>query len=258
MKPTLPLALLAWLAAPLMACAQPAALTTQRPEVIATYPHDTSAFTQGLFMHDGQLFESTGQVGESSLRRVDLTTGSVLQQVNINPPIFGEGSARIGDEIYMVSWVSEAGFIFNAETFELIDQFSYPGEGWGLTTDGTSLILSDGSPQLRVLDPATMELVRTLDVTLNGRPVRRINELEWIDGEIWANIWETRTIIRINPESGVVTGLIDLTALIPDGLEGDRSAVANGIAWNSETGQIFLTGKLWPVLYEIRLPDAAE
>ena len=256
MKPAILLAMLAWLAMPLMACGQPTALTNLRPEVVATYPHDTNAFTQGLFVFDGHLFESTGQVGESSLRRVDLTTGSVLQQVNVNPPIFGEGSTRIGDEIYMVSWVSEAGFIFNAETFELIDQFSYPGEGWGLTTDGTSLILSDGSPQLRFLDPATMELVRTLDITLNGRPVRRINELEWVEDEIWANIWETRTIIRINPEDGVVTGLIDLTALIPGGLDADRNAVANGIAWNSETGQIFITGKLWPVLYEIRLPEA--
>lgn len=258
MKSRIPLALLAWLAAPLIACAQPVSPQVQQPEIVASHPHDTAAFTQGLFIHDGALFESTGQVGQSSLRRVDLETGNVLQQVDINPPIFGEGSTRIGDEIYMLSWVSGAGMVFDATSFELVDQFSYPGEGWGLTTDGARLILSDGSPQLRFLDPETMELTGTLDITLNGRPVRRINELEWIDGEIWANIWQTGSIVRIDPESGVVTGLIDLSALIPAGLAEPRDAVANGIAWNSETGQIYVTGKLWPVLYEISLPANGE
>lgn len=258
MKPLLPLALLAWLSTPLIACAQPASPQLLLPEIVATYPHDAAAFTQGLFIHDGTLFESTGQVGESNLRRVDLETGGVLQQVNINPPIFGEGSTRIGDEIFMLSWVSEAGFVFDASTFELLDQFTYPGEGWGLTTDGTHLILSDGSPQLRFLDPETREQTGTLDVKLNGRLVRRINELEWVDGEIWANIWQTSTIVRIDPQTGNVTGLIDLTALIPTNLDDPRDAVANGIAWNNETGQIYVTGKLWPVLYEIRLPANGE
>jgi len=262
MKFLLPLAVLAWLATPLTACAQPARPQLQQPELVATYPHDANAFTQGLFMHDGALFESTGQVGQSSLRRVELETGEVLQQTNINPPVFGEGSARIGDEIYMLSWLSQTGMVFDAESFELVDQFSYPGEGWGLTTDGTRLILSDGSPQLRFLDPETMELTGTLDVTLNGRPVRRINELEWVgsamEGEIWANIWQTSSIVRIDPQTGIVTGLIDLTALIPASLADPRDAVANGIAWNPETDQIYVTGKLWPVLYEIRLPDSGE
>ena len=230
----------------------------QQAEIIATYPHDATAFTQGLFMHEGALFESTGQVGQSSLRRVDLETGQVVQQVNINPPVFGEGSARIGDTIYMLSWVSQAGLVFDAESFELVDQFSYSGEGWGLTTDGTRLILSDGSPQLRFLDPETMELSGTLDISFNGRPVRRINELEWIDGEIWANIWQTSSIVRIDPQTGNVTGLVDLAALVPAGLADPRDAVANGIAWNRETGQIYVTGKLWPVLYEIRLSESSE
>ena len=158
----------------------------------------------------------------------------------------------------MLSWVSETGFVFDASTFELLDQFTYPGEGWGLTTDGTRLILSDGSPQLRFLNPETREQTDTLDVTINGRPVRRINELEWVDGEIWANIWQTSTIVRIDPQTGNVTGLIDLTALIPANLDDPRDAVANGIAWNSETGQIYVTGKLWPALYEIRLPANDE
>ena len=262
MKSLLPLALFAWLANPLTACAQPAALEVQRPELVATYPHDAMAFTQGLFIHDGQLFESTGEVGDSNLRRVDLETGNVLQQVNINPPIFGEGSTQLGDEIFMLSWVSEAGFVFDASSFELIRQFSYPGEGWGLTTDGNRLILSDGSPQLRFLDPATGEQTGTLDVTLNGRPVRRINELEWVDGEnggeVWANIWQTRSIVRIDAETGNVLGMIDLTALIPTDLQDPRDAVANGIAVNRETGQLYITGKLWPVLYEIRLPAEDE
>ncbi|WP_417492811.1 glutaminyl-peptide cyclotransferase [Maricaulis sp.] len=268
MKPTLSLAALAWLTLPLIACGQPAAPETERaeivrpqtvqPEIVATYPHDSAAFTQGLFIHDGAMFESTGQVGESSLRRVELQTGHVLQQVNINPPIFGEGSTRIGDEIFMVSWVSGAGMVFDAGTFELVDQFAYPGEGWGLTTDGRQLILSDGSPQLRLLDPETLELTGTIDVTLNGRPVRRINELEWVDGEIWANIWQTSMIVRIDPETGIVTGLVDLGALLPAGVADPRDAVANGIAVNHETGQIYVTGKLWPVLYEIRLPGDGE
>lgn len=258
MKYLLALTLAAWLAAPMTACAQPARAQVQRAEIIATYPHDATAFTQGLFMHEGALFESTGQVGQSSLRRVDLETGQVVQQVNINPPVFGEGSARIGDTIYMLSWVSQAGLVFDAESFELVDQFSYSGEGWGLTTDGTRLILSDGSPQLRFLDPETMELSGTLDISFNGRPVRRINELEWIDGEIWANIWQTSSIVRIDPQTGNVTGLVDLAALVPAGLADPRDAVANGIAWNRETGQIYVTGKLWPVLYEIRLSESSE
>lgn len=238
---------------PALACAQ--APQSVQPEVVATYPHDPEAFTQGLFMHEGELFESTGQVGRSSLRQVDLESGNVVRSATIDPPYFGEGSARVGDEIFMLSWVSETGFVFDAETFEQIETVSYPGEGWGLTFDGTHLILSDGSPQLRLIDPEDFTLAGTIDVTLNGRPVRRLNELEWIDGEIWANVWQTRIIVRIDPASGEVIGLVDLTSLVPDGLNGSRDAVANGIAWNAATGQIYVTGKLWPVLYEIRLPD---
>lgn len=241
-----------WTGLPLAACAQAPEII--RPEIVAEYPHDPQAFTQGLFIHGGELFESTGRVGQSSLRRVDLESGRVEQSVAIAPPVFGEGSARIGDEIFMLSWVSERGFIFDADTFEQIDSFSYPGEGWGLTFDGTNLILSDGTPELRFLDPQTMTLSHTVNVTMNGRPIRRLNELEWINGMIWANIWETRSIVRINPETGVVDAMIDLSALVPAEVAGRRDAVANGIAWNADTGQIFITGKLWPVLYEIRLP----
>lgn len=245
-----------WTGLPLAACAQAPEII--RAEIVAEYPHDPQAFTQGLFIHEGELFESTGRVGQSSLRRVDLTTGQVEQRVAIAAPIFGEGSARIDDEIFMLSWVSERGFIFDAETFEQVDSFSYPGEGWGLTHDGEYLILSDGTPELRFLSPETMTLSHTISVTMNGRPIRRLNELEWIDGMIWANIWETRSIVRIDPETGVVDAMIDLSALVPAEVAGRRDAVANGIAWNEETGQIYVTGKLWPVLYEIRLPATDE
>ncbi|WP_291844361.1 glutaminyl-peptide cyclotransferase [Maricaulis sp.] len=248
--------LVLWTSLTLAACAQAPEII--RPDVVARYPHDANAFTQGLFIHDGELFESTGRVGQSSLRRVDLETGLVEQSVAIDPPVFGEGSARIGDAIFMLSWVSERGFIFDAETFEQVDSFTYPGEGWGLTFDGTHLILSDGTPELRFLDPGTMTLDHSVNVTLNGRPVRRLNELEWIDGMIWANIWETRSIVRIDPQTGVVDAMIDLSAIIPPEVDGRRDAVANGIAWNAETGQIYVTGKLWPTLFEIRLPEARE
>jgi glutamine cyclotransferase len=239
---------------PLAACAQEAP-TRHRAEIVTEFPHDAEAFTQGLFIHDGQLFESTGRVGDSSLRRVDLETGIVEQQVDIPAPYFGEGSAQIGDEIFMLSWVAQTGFVFNAETFEQTDSFSYPGEGWGLTTDGTRLFMSDGSAILRVLDPTSMELSGEIAVTYLGRPMPRLNELEWVDGEIWANVWLTSTIVRINPETGHVTGQINLTDILPANVRGSRDAVANGIAWNAETGSIYVTGKLWPALYEIRLAD---
>lgn len=235
---------------------QPTAPERHLVEAVAEYPHDQTAFTQGLFVFDGVLYESTGQVGESRLREVDLESGDTIREVRIPPPYFGEGSARIGDEIYMLSWQAQTGFIFNAETLEQVDSFSYPGEGWGLTTNGEELFLSDGSSQIRVLDPATMELKRLITVTLNGRYARRINELEWVDGEIWANIWMTALIIRIDPETGEVIGLVDLSPVLPDIARNNRDATPNGIAWNAETGQIYVTGKLWPSLYEIQLVEA--
>lgn len=240
------------LALPAMSCAQPA-LERHDAEIVATYPHETGAFTQGLFIFDGKIYESTGQVGESRLRRIRLEDGAIEQEALLPMPFFGEGSTRIGDEIFYLTWRSQQGFIFDAETFEQTDSFSYPGEGWGLTTDGNLLYMSDGTPQIRVLDPASMELTRTVDVTLNGRPARRINELEWVDGEIWANVWMSTLILRINPEDGVVTGLVDVADVVPESVRGDRDAVANGIAWNADTGQIYITGKMWPELYEIRL-----
>jgi glutamine cyclotransferase len=234
-----------------VACAQRTTIPITEAEIVATYPHDPDAFTQGLFFADGVLHESTGQVGQSTLRRVDLETGVVEQSADIQPPYFGEGSVRVGDEIFMLTWQAGIGFIFDAETFEQIDTFSYPGEGWGLTFDGTRLILSDGTPVLRFLDPETMELTGTIDVTLNGRPRDDLNELEWINGEIWANIWRSRFIVRIDPATGRVLAVVDLDPIIRLAHQSGTASVANGIAWNAETDQIFITGKLWSELYEI-------
>jgi len=250
-------ALAALVVLPLQGLAQ-AQVSRAAAEVIATYPHDSAAFTQGLFIHDGELFESTGQVGASGLRRVELETGRVVQQAAIEPPYFGEGSVQLGDRIYMLSWLSRTGFVFDAESFERIGTFSYEGEGWGLTHDGTHLIVSDGSARLRRIDPQDFSPAGTIDVTLGGRPVRRLNELEWVDGEIWANVWQSAMIVRIDPQTGEVTGLIDLSGLVPEGLARSRDAVANGIAWDRETRQIFVTGKLWPELFEIQHPDRSE
>lgn len=248
------LALAALVVLPLQGFAQ-AQVSRDTAEVVATHPHDSGAFTQGLFIHDGELFESTGQVGASGLRRVELETGQVLQQAAIEPPYFGEGSVQLGDRIYMLSWLSRTGFVFDADSFERIGTFSYEGEGWGLTHDGTHLVISDGTARLRLIDPQDFSPAGTIDVTLGGRPVRRLNELEWVDGEIWANVWQSAMIVRIDPETGEVTGLIDLSGLVPEGLAGSRDAVANGIAWDRETGRIFVTGKLWPELFEIQHPD---
>ena len=228
----------------------------QTAQVVTEYPHDANAFTQGLFIQDGILFESTGRVGSSGLRRVDLDSGEVEQSVAIDPPYFGEGSTQLGDRVYMLTWRRETGFIFDAATLEPAGRFNYDGEGWGLTQDGTSLILSDGTAELRWLDPDTFEETRRVTVRLGGRPVRRLNELEWVDGEIWANIWQSDLIVRIDPDTGTVNGLIDLGEVIPDAVAGSRDAVPNGIAWNAETDQIFVTGKLWPALYEITLSPA--
>ena len=247
------IALLILLAAPAAAQTRPQIL---QPEIIATYPHDTQAFTQGLSIIDGQVLESTGQYGRSSLRRADLETGEILQRIALPDDIFGEGSVRLGDEIFVLSWQAQTGFIYDATSFEEVDRFTYPGQGWGLTSDGSELIMSDGTANLRFLDPQSMQLTRELTATLNGRPVRNLNELEWIEGEIWANVWMTNQIVIINPESGEISRVLDLRHAIPAGYENDREAVLNGIAYDADTGRIFITGKLWPVLHEIALPAA--
>lgn len=234
--------------------AAPAAVPVEAARVIATYPHDSGAFTQGLFFADGALFESTGQHGESAVREVDLVTGKVRREVRLPREYFGEGSTGWGDTIISLTWKHGTAFRWDRRTLRQIGTFSYPGEGWGLTQDGKSLILSDGTPELRFLDPVTFAEQRRITVTYQGRPIRRLNELEYVRGEILANIWHQDLIVRIDPASGVITGVMDLRDLAAAVPVTDPEAVLNGIAYDDKSGKLYVTGKNWPSLYEIALP----
>jgi glutaminyl-peptide cyclotransferase len=220
-----------------------------------TYPHDPQAFTQGLFFKDGHLYETTGLQGRSSLRKVDLATGKVLQKKELAGEFFGEGSAPIGNEIVGLTWTSHVGFVYDQKTFALKRRFNYAGEGWGLASDAERVYMSDGSNAIRVLDPKTLEEVRRIQVTAEGKPVVRLNELEVVDGQIFANVWGTDLIARIDPLTGNVVGWIDLTNLLPQGQRGTDSvdAVLNGIAYDGKRHRLFVTGKLWPKVFEIEL-----
>jgi glutaminyl-peptide cyclotransferase len=220
--------------------------------VVATYPHDPQAFTQGLFWLDGSLYETTGIVGRSSLRRVNLEDGKVLQKVDL-PRVFGEGSTNWGDQIISITWRDGIGYRWDRSTFRQLGTWRYQGEGWGLTQNGRELIMSDGSADLRFLNPDTMQETRRVRVTANGQPVDRLNELEFIRGEVWANVWETPRIARIDPATGNVTGWIDLAQLVRETPGVTYEAVLNGIAYDEARDRIFVTGKLWPRLYEIDL-----
>jgi glutaminyl-peptide cyclotransferase len=220
-----------------------------------TYPHDPQAFTQGLFFKDGQLYETTGRKGTSSLRKVDLKTGKVLQKKDLAEEYFGEGSTAVGDTIVGLTWQSNVGFLFDAKTFALKGRFNYKGEGWGLASDAHHVYMSDGSAEIRVLDPKTLDEERRIKVTAEGKPINRLNELEVVDGQIFANVWGTDVIARIDPDSGNVVGWIDLSGLLPAGQRGtpDPDAVLNGIAYEPKQHRLYVTGKLWPKLFEIEL-----
>lgn len=222
-------------------------------EVLGSYPHDPEAFLQGLVWHDGGFYESTGLHGRSSLRRVALPSGEVLQQVALPNVYFGEGLALVGDRLVQLTWRSKRGLVYDRASFGLLGDFAYETEGWGLTYDGASLVMSDGTDVLTFLDPESYQPVRTLPVTLDGRPLRALNELEWIEGEIWANVWQTDRIVRIDPATGQVTGILDLTGLLPSDRRTGREDVLNGIAYDPATRRIFVGGKLWPLLFEIRV-----
>lgn len=222
-------------------------------EIVRTYPHDPRAFTQGLFYLDGHLYESTGQIGASTLRKVNLADGRVLKSVSIPRPHFGEGIVNWGSEILGITWQSGLGFRWDKASFRRLGEFRYPGEGWGLTQNGRELIMSDGTAELRFLDPRTFAEQRRVTVTFSGRPVAKLNELEWVNGEIFANVWQTEFIARIHPETGIVTGLIDLRGLQKRAGQSGPDHVLNGIAHDAEGGRLFVTGKYWPSLYEIRL-----
>jgi glutamine cyclotransferase len=220
-----------------------------------TYPHDPQAFTQGLFFKDGYLYETTGLEGRSSLRKVDLNTGKVMQKKELAREFFGEGSAPVGNDIVGLTWTSHVAFVYDQKTFALKHRFNYAGEGWGLASDGHALYMSDGSNAIRVLDPQTFEEKRRIQVNADGKPLDRLNELEVVDGQIYANVWGSDVIARIDPANGSVVGWIDLTGLLPPAQRGTDSvdAVLNGIAYDTKRHRLFVTGKLWPKLFEIEL-----
>jgi len=227
-------------------------------EVVHTYPHDSHAFTEGLFYLNGFLYESTGLEQHSSIRRVRLETGEVLQKIDVAPQYFGEGIVNWKHRLISLTWKSQVGFVYDLATFKMQKQFHYTGEGWALTQDGTHLIMSDGTSELRFLDPRTLEESGRLKVTVAGRPLPSLNELEWVKSEIYANVWQTNVIVRIDPYSGAVVGVIDLANLLPaaDRTQG-QTDVLNGIAYDAAHDRLFVTGKNWPKLFEIRLKRRA-
>ncbi|CAN5884560.1 glutaminyl-peptide cyclotransferase [soil metagenome] len=222
-------------------------------EIVNVFPHDPGAFTQGLEYVDGSLYEGTGQHGLSELRRVDLETGQVLQRRPLNASYFGEGITILGNRVYQLTWQSRVGFIYDRKTFRPVGRFRYSGEGWGMTQDGRNLILSDGSSTLRFLNPRTFQVTRRLRVSDRGQAIDQLNELEYINGEIYANIWNSDWVARISPQTGAVTGWIDMRGLIRPGEAIGSNAVLNGIAHDAEQDRLFVTGKNWPKLFEIKL-----
>jgi len=222
-------------------------------KVVRSFPHDPSAFTQGLAYRDGFLYEGTGLNGRSSLRKVRLETGEVVQRIDLAPEFFGEGITLLKNEVIQLTWQSQTGFVYNLSGFHLLRQFSYPGEGWGLATDGREIFMSDGSPEIRVLDPGTFAEKRRFTVHDGTTRINELNELEFVDGELFANIWQTDRIARISPRSGAVIGWIDLKALLSPVYRLESGAVLNGIAYDPIGKRLFVTGKLWPNIFEIQL-----
>jgi glutamine cyclotransferase len=221
--------------------------------ITKAYPHDRDAFTQGLVFEDGVLYEGTGLLGHSTLRRVELETGEILQIRELSDEFFGEGITIYGDKIIQLTWQSNMGFVYDKDSFELLQEFNYSTEGWGITHDGTRLIMSDGTSTLHFLDPQTFEEIGQLEVFDNDGPVTRLNELEYIQGEIYANVWQTDRIAIIAPETGRVVGWIDLRGLLTAEDLSEPVDVLNGIAYDAEANRLFVTGKLWPKLFEIEL-----
>ena len=223
-------------------------------EVVHTYPHDPSAFTEGLFYLNGFLYESTGLEAHSTIRKVRLETGEVLKKIDIPPQYFGEGIVNWDGRLISLTWRSQTGFVFDLATFKQQKEFHYEGEGWALTQDGKQLIMSDGTPQLRFINPKTLQETHRITVTLDGKPVRNVNELEWVKGEIFANVWKTNWIVRIDPRDGRVLGMVNLTGILPPGTSiSSPDGVLNGIAYDAQHDRLFVTGKNWPSLFEIRL-----
>jgi len=222
-------------------------------KIVHAFPHDSTAFTQGLAWRDGFLYEGTGIKGRSSLRKVRLESGDVIQRVDLAPEYFGEGITFYRSKIVQLTWLSQTGFVYDASDFRLLRQFSYKGEGWGLATSGNEIFMSDGTPEIRVLDAATLGEKRRLTVRDGDKKIDQLNELEFVDGEIFANVWQTDRIARISPQTGKVLGWIDLRGLLSPMYRLEPGAVLNGIAYDPVRKRLFVTGKLWPLVLEIRL-----
>ena|ERR1700761_283320 len=223
--------------------------------VVRTYPHDTGAYTEGLFFQNGYFYEATGEIHHSSIRKVDPKTGEVIQRANLDTSDYGEGIVAWKNKLIQLTWQSQHGFIYDLNTFKQIGQFDYPGEGWALTQNGHRIFMSDGTPTIRILDPDTLKQVGKIDVTFNGKPLPNLNEVEWVKGQLYANVWLTHSIARIDPASGKVVGWINLTGLGPKPQEtvDPNNDVLNGIAYDAEHDRLFVTGKRWPLIYEIKL-----
>jgi len=237
--------------------AAPAPAQVYGYEIIETCPHDPAAFTQGLVYHNGTLYESTGLYGQSSLREVDISSGQVLRMRGLPAQFFGEGLCLWQDELIQLTWRSRGGFIWNLENFSLNGVFSYPSEGWGLAQNGEHLIMSDGTATLHVLDPVTLREVNSVHVLDKGVPVKNLNELEYVKGEIYANVWKTDRVVRISPKTGEVLGWINLSGLLSED-EKVRSDVLNGIAYDPRADRFFVTGKFWPKLFQIKIRPRAD
>jgi glutamine cyclotransferase len=249
-----PIALLALAAALVLGAGNALAAPVYGFKVVRALPHDPGAFTEGLFLQGGYLYESTGLEGRSSIRKVELATGKVLQKRDLPGAYFGEGIVAWKDKLVELTWQNQIGFVYDLATFKQTGVFRYAGEGWALTRDDRRLIMSDGTAQLRFLDPVSLSETGRLTVTDGGRPVPNLNELEWVKGEIYANIWQTDRIARIDPRTGKVVGWIDLTGLLDVRSPGpDRPDVLNGIAYDAARDRLYVTGKFWPRLYEIKL-----
>jgi glutamine cyclotransferase len=233
-----------------------AKVTRTEYEVVGKYPHDPEAYTQGLVWYKGGFYESTGLYGRSSLRRVEFPSGKILRSIHMAPNIFAEGLALVDGNLVQLTWKSGKGFVYDRETFKLLREFQVDTVGWGLAFDGSQLILSDGSSTLTYMDPATFRPGKKLNVTLDGKPLENLNELEFIEGEIWSNVWMSDLIVRIDPASGRVTSYLDMRGLLPFNPDRSPDDVLNGIAFDPENRRIFVGGKRWPSLFEIRLKPA--
>jgi glutamine cyclotransferase len=219
------------------------------------WPHDPRAFTQGLVYRQGSFLESTGLYGQSSLRQVEPATGRILKLLPVSAEFWGEGLAVVGDNAYQVTWRNGQGFVYDADTFRLKREFKFAGEGWGLTTDGKLLVLSDGTSQIRFLEPKKLQVVRTVEVTADGKPVKWLNELEWVNGEIFSNVWQSNEVLRIDPATGRVVGRVDFSGLLPPQDRTPETDVLNGIAYDAASDRLFITGKRWPKIFEVRLKE---